>query len=183
MSNWHRLLKNFVEIYLLLKKSLFIPLSLFKVNTFQVVLISDGVAFFSMFNYGEITWSTGTASGGDPLTGLGGTTAQVISPFSLYHFRKIKSLFSQHFTSRLSPFQSGFNGGDIGHFFNLPWSRSNDVVNIEQSTNINIPGRWFFRVDTDQIDPANGCSHNGKSNVKPLKNIPNSLIISFMSKP
>jgi len=31
-----------------------------------------------MFNYGEISWSTGTASGGDPLTGLGGTTAQVI---------------------------------------------------------------------------------------------------------
>lgn len=31
-----------------------------------------------MFNYGEITWSTGTASGGDPLTGLGGTTAQVV---------------------------------------------------------------------------------------------------------
>lgn len=50
-----------------------------KVNTFQTVLISDGVAFFSMFNYGEITWSTGTASGGDPLTGLGGTTAQVFS--------------------------------------------------------------------------------------------------------
>uniref|UniRef100_A0A3Q2CMV0 Tectorin alpha n=1 Tax=Cyprinodon variegatus TaxID=28743 RepID=A0A3Q2CMV0_CYPVA len=103
------------------------------VNTFQTVLISDGVAFFSMFNYGEITWSTGTASGGDPLTGLGGTTAQ-----------------------------AGFNGGDIGHFFNLPGSRSNDVVNIEQTTNVNIPGRWFFRVDTELIDPANGCSYNGR---------------------
>uniref|UniRef100_A0A3Q3JEZ7 Tectorin alpha n=1 Tax=Monopterus albus TaxID=43700 RepID=A0A3Q3JEZ7_MONAL len=103
------------------------------VNTFQTVLMSDGIAFFSMFNYGEITWSTGTASGGDPLTGLGGTTAQ-----------------------------SGFNGGDIGHFFNLPGSRSNEVVNIEQTTNVNIPGRWFFRVDTEQIDPANGCSYNGR---------------------
>ncbi|XP_047199382.1 alpha-tectorin [Hippoglossus stenolepis] len=103
------------------------------VNTFQTVLISDGGAFFTMFNYGEIVWSTGTASGGDPLTGLGGTTAQ-----------------------------SGFNGGDIGHFFNLPGSRSNEVVNIEQSTNVNIPGRWFFRVDTELIDPANGCSYNGR---------------------
>ncbi|KAM4544548.1 alpha-tectorin isoform 1-T1 [Odontesthes bonariensis] len=103
------------------------------VNTFQAVLISDGVTFFCMFNYGEITWSTGTASGGDPLTGLGGTTAQ-----------------------------SGFNGGDIGHFFNLPGSRSNEVVNIEQTTNVNIPGRWFFRVDTELIDPANGCSYNGR---------------------
>ncbi|XP_035289969.1 alpha-tectorin isoform X1 [Anguilla anguilla] len=103
------------------------------VNTFQCVLISDGFLSFAMFNYGEITWSTGTASGGDPLTGLGGTTAQ-----------------------------SGFNGGDIGHFFNLPGSRSNDVVNIELTTNVNMPGRWIFRVDTDQIDPANGCSFNGR---------------------
>lgn len=53
-----------------------------KVNTFQTVLISDGVASFSIFNYGEISWSTGTASGGDPLTGLGGTTAQVFSTMS-----------------------------------------------------------------------------------------------------
>ncbi|KAK9536794.1 hypothetical protein VZT92_006555 [Zoarces viviparus] len=103
------------------------------VNTFQSVLISDSVTSFTMFNYGEITWSTGTASGGDPLTGLGGTTAQ-----------------------------SGFNGGDIGHFFNLPGSRSNDVVNIEQTTNVNTPGRWFFRVDTELVDPANGCSYNGR---------------------
>ncbi|KAI4800156.1 hypothetical protein KUCAC02_014979, partial [Chaenocephalus aceratus] len=97
------------------------------VNTFQTVLIADGEAFFTMFNYGEISWSTGTASGGDPLTGLGGTTAQ-----------------------------SGFNGGDIGHFFNLPGSRSNGVVNIEQTTNVNTPGRWLFRVDTELINPANG---------------------------
>lgn len=50
----------------------------------------------------------------------------------------------------------------MGLFFNLPGSRSNDVVNIEQTTNVNIPGRWVFRVDTELIDPANGCSYNGK---------------------
>ncbi|XP_051788213.1 alpha-tectorin [Erpetoichthys calabaricus] len=103
------------------------------VNSFQAVLISDGVAFFAMFNYGDITWTTGTASGGDPLTGLGGTAAQ-----------------------------SGFNGGDVNHFFNLPGSRSNEIVNIEQTTNVNLPGRWLFRIDGDQIDPANGCSLNGR---------------------
>lgn len=52
----------------------------------------------------------------------------------------------------------------MGLFFNLPGSRSNDVVNIEQTTNVNTPGRWVFRVDTEQIDPANGCSYNGKFN-------------------
>lgn len=36
------------------------------------------------------------------------------------------------------------------------------MVNIEQTTNVNTPGRWFFRVDTELIDPANGCSYNGK---------------------
>lgn len=50
----------------------------------------------------------------------------------------------------------------MGLFFNLPGSRSNDVVNIEQTTNVNTPGRWVFRVDTELIDPANGCSYNGK---------------------
>lgn len=50
----------------------------------------------------------------------------------------------------------------MGLFLNLPGSRSNDVVNIEQTTNVNIPGRWVFRIDTELIDPANGCSYNGK---------------------
>lgn len=50
----------------------------------------------------------------------------------------------------------------MGLFFNLPGSRSNDVVNIEQTTNVNTPGRWVFRVDMELIDPANGCSYNGK---------------------
>ena len=48
-----------------------------QVNTFQAVLITDGVSSFALFNYHEIHWTTGTASGGDPLTGLGGVMAQV----------------------------------------------------------------------------------------------------------
>lgn len=46
-------------------------------NTFQAVLVSDGSYTFTLFNYYEINWTTGTASGGDPLTGLGGVMAQV----------------------------------------------------------------------------------------------------------
>lgn len=52
-------------------------LVLSQVNTFQAVLITDGVSSFAIFNYQEISWTTGTASGGDPLTGLGGVMAQV----------------------------------------------------------------------------------------------------------
>ncbi|XP_075183389.1 alpha-tectorin [Anomaloglossus baeobatrachus] len=102
------------------------------VNTFQALLISDGTSSFAMFNYEEITWTTGTASGGDPLTGLGGVMAQ-----------------------------AGFNGGNSTNFFSVPGSRSPEVVNIEESTNVNIPGRWLFRIDGKEIDPANGCSLKG----------------------
>lgn len=47
--------------------------------------MSDGSYTFTLFNYYEINWTTGTASGGDPLTGLGGVMAQVGgSPFHLH---------------------------------------------------------------------------------------------------
>ncbi|NXJ78918.1 TECTA protein, partial [Trogon melanurus] len=92
------------------------------VNTFQAVLITDGTSSFAIFNYHEISWTTGTASGGDPLTGLGGVMAQ-----------------------------AGFNGGNITNFFSIPSSRTPDVVNIEETTNVNIPGRWVFKIDGREI--------------------------------
>ncbi|XP_074068329.1 alpha-tectorin [Macrotis lagotis] len=103
------------------------------VNTFQAVLISDGASTFTLFNYHEINWTTGTASGGDPLTGLGGVMAQ-----------------------------AGFNGGNLTNFFSLPGSRTPDIVNIQETTNVNVPGRWAFKVDGKEIDPANGCTSRGQ---------------------
>uniref|UniRef100_A0A8D2MVG0 Alpha-tectorin n=1 Tax=Zonotrichia albicollis TaxID=44394 RepID=A0A8D2MVG0_ZONAL len=104
-----------------------------QVNTFQAVLITDGVSSFALFNYHEISWTTGTASGGDPLTGLGGVMAQ-----------------------------AGFNGGNLTNFFSMPGSRTPDIVNIEETTNVNVPGRWAFKIDGREIDPANGCSLRGQ---------------------
>uniref|UniRef100_A0A8C5SGR6 Tectorin alpha n=1 Tax=Laticauda laticaudata TaxID=8630 RepID=A0A8C5SGR6_LATLA len=103
------------------------------VNTFQALLISDGTSSFAMFNYEEINWTTGTASGGDPLTGLGGVMAQ-----------------------------AGFNGGNSTNYFSIPGSRTPDIVNIEETTNVNVPGRWVFKIDGREIDPANGCSFRGQ---------------------
>jgi len=34
-----------------------------------------------MFNYGDLTWTTGTYSGGNPVTGRGGTRAGVSIAF------------------------------------------------------------------------------------------------------
>ncbi|XP_077695788.1 alpha-tectorin isoform X4 [Eretmochelys imbricata] len=103
------------------------------VNTFQALLISDGVSTFAMFNYEEILWTTGTASGGDPLTGLGGVMAQ-----------------------------AGFNGGNSTNYFSIPGSRTPEIINVEDTTNVNVPGRWVFKIDGREIDPANGCSLRGQ---------------------
>ena len=46
-----------------------------QVNTFQIVLVTNGRQSFTIFNYGDITWTTGEASGGE--SGKGGTEAQV----------------------------------------------------------------------------------------------------------
>ncbi|XP_069598806.1 alpha-tectorin-like [Ranitomeya imitator] len=97
-----------------------------KVNTFQAVLTSDGYNYITILNYGGIQWTTGTASGGDPYTGLGGT-----------------------------PAQAGFNSGDDTHYFNIPGSRTNEVLKIETTSNVNYPGRWVFQVDDFKV--SGGC--------------------------
>lgn len=47
-------------------------------NTFQAVLITDGDLSFVMFNYDQLTWTSGKFQLGNTQTGLGGTPAQVM---------------------------------------------------------------------------------------------------------
>uniref|UniRef100_A0A670JNC4 Sushi, nidogen and EGF like domains 1 n=1 Tax=Podarcis muralis TaxID=64176 RepID=A0A670JNC4_PODMU len=104
--------------------------SLSPVNTFQIVLITDGMLSFTIFNYESITWTTGmhASSGGDS-AGLGGIAAQ-----------------------------AGFNAGDGKRYFNIPGSRTDDIVDVEMTTNVGIPGRWVFRIDDAQVQ-VGGCNN------------------------
>ncbi|XP_018417666.1 PREDICTED: alpha-tectorin-like [Nanorana parkeri] len=96
-----------------------------KTNTFQCVLASDKYQrSVVIFLYENISWTTGTASGGDPMTGLGGI-----------------------------PAQAGFNTEN--EYFNMPMSRTEHIVNIASSSNVERPGLWMFRVD-EFIVPG-GC--------------------------
>ncbi|XP_027731596.1 sushi, nidogen and EGF-like domain-containing protein 1 [Vombatus ursinus] len=100
------------------------------VNTFQIVLITDGKLSFTIFNYESILWTTGMhASSGGDLAGLGGIAAQ-----------------------------AGFNAGDGKRYFNIPGSRTDDIVDVEMTTNVGIPGRWVFRIDDAQVQ-VGGCSN------------------------
>ncbi|CAF1100682.1 unnamed protein product [Rotaria sordida] len=55
--------------------------------------------------------------------------------------------------------QAGFNAGDGIAFEMLPYSRTKDIVRLVNESNVNVPGLFVFRVDTDEID-AGGCSIN-----------------------
>ncbi|CAB1314375.1 unnamed protein product, partial [Coregonus sp. 'balchen'] len=50
-----------------------------------------------------------------------------------------------------------FNAGDGKRYFNIPGSRTDDVVDVEGTTNVGYPGRWVFRIDNAQVE-VGGCN-------------------------
>ncbi|XP_048752938.2 protein mesh-like [Ostrea edulis] len=108
-----------------------------KRNTFQEILITNGQHSFTVFNYKQVEWTTGTASGGDSETGLGGTPAQV-----------------------------GFNAGDGKVYFAVNASRTGEIVKINHMSNIGIPGKFAFRIDDQEIGKG-GCNTEGTLTISP----------------
>nr|XP_034303984.1 protein mesh isoform X2 [Crassostrea gigas] len=108
-----------------------------KTNTFQAVLITNGQHSFTIYNYEDIQWTTGTASGGKSTTGIGGTPAQV-----------------------------GFNAGDGIVSLTVNASRSPDIVNVDKHSNVDIPGKFAFRIDASDISDG-GCNTEGNLTIAP----------------
>ena len=91
-------------------------------NTFQCVLVTDTIRSFVIFLYAEDGIQWTTGDASGGSGGFGGTPAQV-----------------------------GFNAGDGIRFFSVPGSQTNDIVNIETTSNVGRPGVWMFRVDEEEI--------------------------------
>ena len=105
----------------------------FQTNTFQCVLVSDGLLSFVIFLYAEglIQWTTGDFSGGT--NGFGGTPAQV-----------------------------GFNSGNMRQYASVRRSRTPEIVNIDDDIgNTRVKGVWVFRVDDEDIRVTNCSSLDG----------------------
>ena len=54
------------------------------------------------------------------------------------------------------PAQVGFNAGDMKHFYLVPGSRTDDIVDIDEQSNIGIPGAWVFHVSGPDVE-SGGC--------------------------
>lgn len=109
-----------------------------KKNTFQVVLTTDGIRSFAILNYHNITWTTGTArsSAGDCFTGKGGV-----------------------------PAKAGFDAGDGKSFFTIPGSCEDDIATVDERSNVGVPGKWIFRVDSSEVQSA-GCNSDTFPNIR-----------------
>jgi len=89
-------------------------------NTFQVVLVTDEVRTYAMFNYAWIGWTTHAEAGGDTSTGQGGVPAFV-----------------------------GFNAGNGTRAYEYkPYSQDMRIRDLSYKGYANqIPGRHIFRLD------------------------------------
>jgi len=96
----------------------------------KLVIGTDGFYSFAIFNYNNVTWTTGTASGGDRCTGLGG-----------------------------SPARAGFDFGDNRSLYTIPGSCTTSIVNLADTSNTNSMGNWVFRID-ERLEPANCDTSN-----------------------
>ena len=91
--------------------------------------MSDGSLSFAIFLYGEIQWTAGEAKSGGVIR-HGGTPALV-----------------------------GVNAGDEVRQFSVSESLRGDIININTTSNIGVPGVWIFQVNGEQT------SVNGKIKV------------------
>jgi alpha-tectorin len=76
-------------------------------NTFQVVIGTDGILSFLIFNFGDMSWPN--------------------SQFLMNSF-------------------FGYNAGDNFNFYSYPDSFTNNITSVSTQSNVNIPGKWVFKV-------------------------------------
>ena len=50
----------------------------------------------------------------------------------------------------------GFNAGDGIRFFMVPGALTNQVLNIDEGSNVGVTGVYIYQVDCSILDPNNG---------------------------
>lgn len=58
-----------------------------------------------------------------------------------------------------TPAQAGFNAGDGNRSATVPSSQTPAIINIANTSNVDVPGMWIFQVDENIR--SGGCSVNG----------------------
>ena len=102
----------------------------FQTNTFQLFLATDGTNSFAFFLYLDDGIQWTTGNNGGGINGLGGMEAQV-----------------------------GYDAGNDINYYTVPGSMTPNVVDIETTSNVGIPGLYLFDVATTYLGKSR---HNRK---------------------
>ncbi|XP_060822301.1 protein mesh-like isoform X2 [Bombus pascuorum] len=115
-----------------------IDISLYKTNTFQMVLATDEVNTYVIFNYLNIQWTSHTEAGGDTANGEGGVSAFV-----------------------------GFNAGNGTRSYEYePYSQTWMIRDLTRRGCVNgFPGRHMFKIDDNIMSSAFGSRPQGSCNL------------------
>ena len=106
-----------------------------QINSFQCVLVSDGSLSFAIFIYGAIHWIAGDVKSG----GSGSGELQESNDFDI--------------VTAATPALVGVNAGHNIQHFTVPESLTEDIININITSNIDVPGIWIFQVNGDVSIP------------------------------
>uniref|UniRef100_A0AC35TMA4 AMOP domain-containing protein n=1 Tax=Rhabditophanes sp. KR3021 TaxID=114890 RepID=A0AC35TMA4_9BILA len=90
-------------------------------NTYQVVLATDEIRSYCIFNYAHINWTSSNSAGA--LQGRGGLQSAI----------------------------AGFNGGNGTGWSPLPYSGEGRILKLQEFSNVGVPGRWIYRIDEQII--------------------------------
>ena len=55
-----------------------------------------------------------------------------------------------------TPAQVGFNAGDGVNYAAVPESRTGEIINIDTTSNVGVPGVWVFQVNEETITISSG---------------------------
>ena len=114
-------------------------------NTFQVVVVTDELFSFTIFNYAKLTWVTGDASGGSG--GFGGTGAMVgINAGDGVNFKKFKYSLTNRVVEVL-----------------------NDT-NMNDCTMDAFKGQYVYQIDTAPIFDDGNCKDKDSNNIFGFRN-------------
>ena len=86
-------------------------------NTFQCVIATDGCESYVIYLYADGLIQWTTGDSSDGVNGTNGTTARI-----------------------------GYSSIDGVNVFNVSESGTTAIINIAQTSNINTPGVWMFRI-------------------------------------
>ncbi len=115
--------------------------SIFQETSFQVVLISGRNYSFILMNYGEIAVTRHSVQ--VKQTCFLDWKQYVTIHYCMYSMNivQINNVFTH--------FQAGYDTVDSTHYFVIPGSiNGSSISNLRNSSNVGVPGRWVFRVDS-----------------------------------